>query len=1315
MEKRKTPAWICLAVIFLLGGALAPVARGEEPSSAGTDLRRDFRTLNFWPLLYVKRSDEETRTLIWSIYDYAPPLPSAGGSLIPLQLYSRHSSSLDDSSGLHILGLYHRLRQGDRHTTLLLPFMYRTREPGSVTTVAGPVLPLLWHVNDRPGNRKYLAVVPFYLSKRTSAGSLTVAGPVLPLFWQTENTEKRKKSIAVLPVYFSSVSPSYKKSFALFPLPHYHGSGPDREFNTWFPLYWFWRNPHGRTAVFLTYFRHTGDRKTKWGILPFATGGCGRGYSSWGAPLLLSWGHRDRVKASSSFNLLAPLGYMHSRTVKTEFRSLLFPLGYVYSRKDDSEWTLKTPLYMRFRNPRKDLAVLMVLGYRDRDRKKTAYGIAPFLRVASGDRYSSAALYPLAWGHRDGEDETSSLFILPPLGYMYDRKRDTLFRSAGLLYWHWSGPYSRTTLLLPYYKRVSEWGTATSILPLAWWLSDGTRRSFIFFPLVWSFRDSREETESFTVLPLYHHNFRGEDREEGYAFLFPLYYFRKTRASEFSLFALLAYQHRNDERIKEGFFPLVWHTESDFYTSLAILPFYHYKRDEMKESTSRTLFPLYHHSRTPEKELRLGGAVMPLAISYRTPDYRFWAVPFYWRFTASSGASRFGIFPVPFWYGRGEEYTFHAFIPLYYYFRNTAKDEQLFISLPYFRRKLPGREFRQALLLHWYFRNEVSELSIWGPYYVNRFEERVTRGIFPVSRWEKSPGFYRFHAVPFLVWGERDSEWDTRKFAFLPFYYLNRNQESKLEMKTPLWWHHKDEKHRLDIIPPLFLERRKSEIYGDFTTFGLFPFLWIKSGEDYSSISLFPVAGRYRDGKTGSHGSYLFPLWMYHDTGSSVYGMATPFFWNYRGDNGRAAAVLGLVPHVQDGELQRVYPVLRVHSPEYAFDMLTPVFWKYRNKASGVRFTMLLFPLLSGARVNMALPFYSLAEGDDIAYGLFPVLRFTRKGDYSSFFSLVPPVWGHRDRSSDSSSLTVFPFYYRYGSDDENILFTPLYYRRESPERTMTSVIPLLYSSVKTPGRRSWLQFPLAWGHRDTDNGTRSWNILPLLMFYSKTPDSKTRAYIPLFHWHSSGPDRMLSVYGPYYRWENSGGYARTGVFPLYWNSADGGYRSKGVLPFYWMADDPAAGRYSSTLLPVYHRSRSAGKGFGFTMLPLPVSVPLTEGFSVPLPPVKLNWYDREKDMRSTHYLLGPVPLVQDKRIGSEARITSVLWYLYRRTENYRRKKVTVEIPWLYARETIDGEVTYRAWFGRLYVYDRVNRERIYLFFIRKKINQDRPGDSPPH
>ncbi len=165
------------------------------------------------------------------------------------------------------------------------------------------------------------------------------------------------------------------------------------------------------------------------------------------------------------------------------------------------------------------------------------------------------------------------------------------------------------------------------------------------------------------------------------------------------------------------------------------------------------------------------------------------------------------------------------------------------------------------------------------------------------------------------------------------------------------------------------------------------------------------------------------------------------------------------------------------------------------------------------------------------------------------------------------------------------------------------------------------------------------------------------------------------------------------------------------------MSKDKEKGRYSSTFIPIYHYRENPKRGFRFNFFPVPLPwtipyltlppITILPNIAVPVLPVfKVCWHNKEKNIHTKHILFGPIPLIQDKVIDKKIRVRSWLWYLYRRVENLPQNKITIEIPWMYAAEWIKGELTYKAIgpAGCLYIYDKINKEKVYLFFIKKKL-----------
>jgi hypothetical protein len=1323
-------AFILSLFVPLLVSLAAPLCYCADAADDGDYVSpegRVYRSTNLWPILILSKSREEERKSFLTFYDYAP---------LPFQLYSRHSSAVEGSSGLHLLGSYHRLTDEGERTTLLftlpsvlcmryllrtaaplspfyLPLYYQKKEALYTTTIAGFGLPFYWAVDDELQKVKWSAS-PLFFSKTTLRGKLVMAGPLLPLYIRSENAESARESTTVLPLYYSVKTPEYRHEY-LVPL-YMHNSTKDSETKIWLLYYWYFRSPYSELTFCFPYYRRKEEDKDVLGVFPvFSKGSSSDGkYYSWSAPFLLSWGHRNIKEKTFSLNLLAPVGLMRNETPDSLFTGFLLPVGYAHYKTADRETSMYTPLCWSFRDPGGSLSFLGPL-YRKKDEKKTTVGLFPLLWDSRGKEYSSAGFFPFAWGHRDSAEKTSSLYVLPPLLYMYSESPSSFFRSFLLplgymrsetpgnalvmrtpLWWYSRSYYGTTDLVIPFfYRNRTEELTTTSVFPpFLWWGRARDYRSFVFFPFVWHFADYAERTDSLAVLPLYYHHFSPKNAFETF---FPVYWYWRDQQHIFRNFLFFCYQDINPERTREGVFPVLRIMRSRDYNSSIFFPFYWYRKDFNENSLSWTLIPFYFHNRIPDEELNIAFPFfIPLYVGYSTADYRFWAVPFYWHFKSAEGDRKFGILPPVFWYGKGGGYSFSAFIPFYYYFNNFRENEKTFLITPalYYHKKTADWELKTAALYYWYYRDPFHKLLVLPPYYRAEYPGRLVQGIFPAARWVISKNYYRFYGIPFVLWGERDKEWDTHRFAFLPFYYLDRSGRDKFEMRTPLWWHNSDAVHSAHISPlPLlarypfifYQETQKSDLYGRLVTWDMIPLLWFSQGSGYYSAMVFPVFKAYRDEKKDEAGSFLLPLWLHSRWGGT------------------------------------------------SFSMITPLFWRYSGTDEGNSLSLLLAPLYDGERITGVVPAYHKESRYSETYGIFPFWWLTYRDSYYSYF--LPPVWGYSDKKEQSSSFMFFPVFYSHTSPEEKNLFvllffmhkepgkssiySPLYCEASDSEKVSRWIFPTYFSTERETGS-SWIFLPLAWGRSSEAKGTKSWNVLPFF-YYSRSPEVKVKAYLPLY-WHSSTPGYSLSVLGPLYRWKSEDGYRREGLFPLYWTTKQDEYRSRGFLPLYWMSEDKPEGRFSSVFIPFYYHTenRLFARRFDFFPLPLPIgSIPyvtfapikFAAGVSMPVLPIgKISWQNKERGITNRLYFFGLVPvLVQDKHIGSELREYSILWYLYRKVENYQKGTVAVEFAWAYRNERRGGETLYKEIGprGLFYIYDKLNGEEVYFLVFRKKLKED--------
>ena len=461
-----------------------------------------------------------------------------------------------------------------------------------------------------------------------------------------------------------------------FLLAHqYESSDGDSRVNTLLPLWWFDRSPAGRT--FLSPLWMSGEKPSgdSWKcLLPvfFSKQSAderalytllgGRRSSShgsgWIAPVLLSFGSRDRDSSSDWFvwplahvakdrnksaSHVFPLFYT-SRDAKgrrfvslpwTDFRQAngsgwqLAPPFYfhnesaagsrtltpIYSRgesvRDQSTWSLLVPLYYAEQNRDSRLFATLLGGYR------------------SGRDGESWMTYPLlTWNSRRGT--TNDFWALAPL--VHFRKEPDSRRSHVVPFYYWNSE-SRTFLSLPYSKWASGREMNTLIPPLLAWRTERARSSDLWLLAGLGRYSSGPDARASYLLPLVYDNpktgtrltplyCRWTDGEGSNAAIPPLLGMMSTTAmGTRELWALAGLYHHEWDR--DG------STLRDH-----LLPFYAY-------SPGNYFYTLLFGSKGDERS-GLSYYFTPLVGSSRRVDESsFWVFPFYGRtVNETSGDSR---------------------------------------------------------------------------------------------------------------------------------------------------------------------------------------------------------------------------------------------------------------------------------------------------------------------------------------------------------------------------------------------------------------------------------------------------------------------------------------------------------------------------------------------------------------------------------------------------------------------------------------------------------------------------------------------------
>ncbi len=1003
------------------------------------------------------------------------------------------------------------------------------------------------------------AFIPFYFSNRGNPGHRVVAplyfhfwSPeshtriVAPFYWRVKDYLKQRV-VLVVPPYVQTTQPdarswavwplfylSTKFGWAAPPLLSFKVGDPDhgKAFGMWFLLYFWTRTPDSKFDLLFPFAISTRSKNSAF---------------TYAVPLNFYWRSRDdenllsipffyRNRKPSGGTFASPLGYS---SVENKATTGSFLWLYWYGRSRTSNYDVLFPLLWSFRSPGANTTILpplfhfrsggtslgtfALLAWWSRDRKAGTNWqlIPPFYFRRSADHGARVFhLWPTGiYRHDDKAGSRYLTMLVPPLLYWRDKTGETDYE---LIYYHHHDipDDARTTILGPYYHRDDPAGS-----------------THVLFPLSWHFRDSASGATAHSLLPFY---FRRNSPEEKLtaAGIFPLWFYYRSFTDGGAcggLFPLAFFGHRKD-RSHAIVFPLLWRFRKADAVSTLLFPLYYSSSSKLSATTM--VFPLlYFAGRDDQGSHRIQvpfywNFVDQLAGTSTT------VAPFYFHYAHPKGYAA-GIVPLFFWGGGGMQRHF-ALFPLFWWFRDDAKDSTTTVIANYLHRRHGGE---------------------------------TTDAFFPIfhyRRWAKPGGADETSLTVFPLFHYRR---DTRISLFAsPVAAWMRTREKQAGLVGPYFWY-RNQTIAVRGIPLLYLDHtlldtgERTRMWGPYVAL---------DGPGHRSRVLFPFWAHYQNPQ--EQGTYVFPTY-FRLRKNDGYRLDTffPLVWLSRSPNSHTT-VLGpyFTHHAPSGSSSGLFPFyLSAHSPKRDL-LVTPLFVSHTNRQSGKR------------RIFSWL-YYQSSQGQEKFRTVFP-LWYQASDENKSTAIGFPLFWHFADRRAETSTTLLGPLYWaREGSErtrgllplgwysrDErkasaSLAVLPLFYERHSP-RSLT-VLTLPFGYRRTSDALWWYAGNFFW----RDSARSSFHTFFPLWFYhhDKTTDTRTLVVPPLLHYSSASPERSLSSWFLLFWHRSNITSSMTLGLPLVYDfHSYHQSRFTMVLPLFFRYSNEASGS-STTIAPLYFRSSS--------------------------------------------------------------------------------------------------------------------------------------------
>ncbi|HVZ74435.1 MAG TPA: hypothetical protein VHJ20_18770 [Polyangia bacterium] len=1011
----------------------------------------------FWQFETYKDRDTLTLALPFVVRSANPD--SAFTWVAPLNFFwhGKNDDGVDESHQLVIPFFYRTSRTASKDGGSFFSWFGYSAKSGPSTE--GAAMWLWWFGEDRKAHTGYNVVFPIVWDFTDHDSRATV---VFPLVWRFASGDAVTSVVG----------------------PWIHSSKATSTFDTVLPLWWSGRDDKAATAfkmlVPLFYWQSSDAGKRELWISPiggYAGDDIERSRTLFLLPLLTFWRH----DADRTIRVFTPL-YVHGRSEAADSTTNWLGLALFYRHTEPAgSTTALTPLFWRFHDVATDATATALLPFfarRDGPRDTTTFaGVFPlgaYWRSFKGGGWSAGifpiaffgdnggrqhdVIFPLFWHFAEGQKSTAFFF---PLFYErtdahgFDRVVFPLLTAEGAhdgdtykviapLFWQFASKRqgtSTTITPLSYYHRDREgWSAGFGpILPLVWLRGGRDRSHFVLFPIVWHFRDEKEDRSTTVVGPYWHRSWGGETTDA----LFPILHYRRgarpggTDETSFTLFPLLHYHRDAETRVFAS--PLAIFARGPKRAAGFIGPYFWYRDDQLDASFVPLLYADVGRKDTGERTRQIGPW-----FQLDGPGHRARVLfPLAGHYSDEHESDTY-VFPTFFHMRRDDGTRVDTLLPLFWH--SAGPDRSTTIVTLWFHHTEPGGKSYGVVPFWLHAHNKERSLTVSPPLLFIHHENFT----------EDTE-----HLWWTLLWYSRDHD-KTRTVVF-PLWWARQSDDGGYKVLFPLFWRTNDQKNQTTstLAGPLYWSS-----WGKGRTFGLLPIVWV---------------GRNREDGSGSTG--VMPLF-YESHGPDRFAFGTALFGFGHSPTDRFSYFGPVVPlwvshtNVAKDTTTHVIPPLlffRRASPEAAFTTALLLYWRSSDVTSSTTLGLPLyydFHDYTLSRTTVFVPFV-FRHANEVAGTVTWIapLFYRHSTPTESTTVAFPFVWDFRE-GTDRTTI-VFPFYASWHRDDHDSTWVfPTIYRRTGlapdgqPDGTWHTVVaPFYAAAVKRPGDYMWEVLGGLFGH----------------------------------------------------------------------------------------------------------------------------------------------------------------------------------------------------------------------------------------------------------
>jgi hypothetical protein len=304
--------------------------------------------------------------------------------------------------------------------------------------------------------------------------------------------------------------------------------------------------------------------------------------------------------------------------------------------------------------------------------------------------------------------------------------------------------------------------------------------------------------------------------------------------------------------------------------------------------------------------------------------------------------------------------------------------------------------------------------------------------------------------------------------------------------------------------------------------------------------------------------------WLYYQSnqGNDLFRTVLPLWYQSRDENKSWAVGFPLFWHFADKRADKSMtlagPLYWAHDGSERTRGLLPLAW-YSRDAQNDSASNAVMPLFyerhaRRSQAVLTLPFGYKRTPDSLWWYAAGGILFSRDTPRSSFNSLVPLWFYHRDKATDARTLVIPPLlhYSRTSPDRSLSSWFLLLWHRSNITSSTTVGLPLVYDFHSYHQSRFTTVLPLFFRYHNEVIGTCT-TVAPLFFRYSSPTDSTTIAF-PLF-WRFWSEERSTTVVFPFYVGVKRPTSDTTYVFPnIYYRKGRGsetGTSHLFVFPFW--------------------------------------------------------------------------------------------------------------------------------------------------------------------